>query len=199
MGEQPKPMKAEDTDFNLTIVNLVASGEIGREIDTEAVAEDIASEVVTTAPGRAYLSRSEEAPTVMLFRSGSVTVAGATSRDEAKREVEWIIDTLSEISFEIHLDQVLSSLRIKYLVLQGDFEQSLDLSTVAVALGLEFTEYEPEQFPAVIYKPSGKEYTVLIFSTGTTLVTGLKDQQGAEAVFQEVYDILSDTGAFLDL
>lgn len=38
---------------------------------------------------------------------------------------------------------------------------------------MEQTEYEPEQFPAQMYRDS--EYVVLVFSSGKLLCTGLTD------------------------
>jgi transcription initiation factor TFIID TATA-box-binding protein len=48
---------------------------------------------------------------------------------------------------------------------------SSPLETIAIGLGLEQTEYEPEQFPGLIYRDG--ESTVLVFASGKIVCTGL--------------------------
>jgi transcription initiation factor TFIID TATA-box-binding protein len=52
-------------------------------------------------------------------------------------------------------------------------------------LGMEQTEYEPEQFPALMYRDS--EHVVLVFSSGKLLCTGLTE---LGAVSEAVDDIV---------
>jgi transcription initiation factor TFIID TATA-box-binding protein len=48
---------------------------------------------------------------------------------------------------------------------------------------LESTEYEPEQFPGLIYRPSDFDAVLLIFATGKVVITGSKDLETAETAF----------------
>lgn len=47
------------------------------------------------------------------------------------------------------------------------------LKAIAIGLGLEQTEYEPELFPVVIYR--GGESVILIFASGEIVCTGHRD------------------------
>jgi transcription initiation factor TFIID TATA-box-binding protein len=47
------------------------------------------------------------------------------------------------------------------------------LEAIAAGLGLEQTEYEPEQFPALIYRR--EDAVLLIFSSGKIVCTGSTD------------------------
>jgi transcription initiation factor TFIID TATA-box-binding protein len=58
-------------------------------------------------------------------------------------------------------------------------------------LGLEQTEYEPEQFPGLIYRNPGFECVALIFSTGKAVITGSSDLEEAEAVASFLEEELS--------
>jgi transcription initiation factor TFIID TATA-box-binding protein len=49
-----------------------------------------------------------------------------------------------------------------------------DLNLNAVALGLENIEYEPEQFPGLIYRIKQPKVVVLIFSSGKLVIKGGK-------------------------
>ena len=47
-------------------------------------------------------------------------------------------------------------------------------------LPFEKTEYEPEQFPGLIYRVNDPEVVYLIFSSGRCVITGSKDFEEAE-------------------
>ena len=62
---------------------------------------------------------------------------------------------------------------IKNIVATAELDSLLPLEAIAIGLGLEQTEYEPEQFPALIYR--GGESALLVFSSGKIVCMGLTD------------------------
>jgi len=60
---------------------------------------------------------------------------------------------------------------------------NLNLNALAIGLGLEKTEYEPEQFPGLIFRPSSSSCTILIFSSGKVVIAGVRDEQTAQHEF----------------
>ena len=176
------------------VVNMVVSGSLGLELDVKSVVRDIDTASSSTAPGRAYLSQKDDDPTVMVFRSGAITVAGATTEEEAEQQVRWFVDALLSLGIAVDVDAVLDSMSVKYVVVSDDFGLSIDLAAATVALGLEATEYEPEQFPALIYRPENAPCTILLFSTGRVLVTGVKSKKHAESILQDLTSSLFSSG-----
>ena len=53
-------------------------------------------------------------------------------------------------------------------------------------LGLEQTEYEPEQFPGVIYRPPDVPCVFLVFGSGRVVVTGAASAEIAFDAFDEL-------------
>ena len=49
-------------------------------------------------------------------------------------------------------------------------ERPLNLSALAVCLGLEITEYEPEQFPGLITSLHDYACVVLVFASGKVVI-----------------------------
>lgn len=181
-------------DWSLEVVNIVVAGELGTgNIDTEAVGEDIRTEIVTTMPGRTYVNPTEDEPVVMIFRSGKYVIAGAKSESEIKSVTDWIISELARLGVDTNPDVIRESQEYRYRVVKSEFEGPIDLHQVILELGMENTEYEPEQFPAVIYRPEDSESAVLLFSTGSVLVTGTLSDSTAELVLQNIYDRLSES------
>jgi len=180
--------------FDPVVVNMVVSGSLRLELDIDSVVGDIDTASSSTAPGRAYFSQKDDDPTVMAFRSGAITVAGATTEEEAEQQIQWFVDALSSLGIAVDVDAVLDSMSVKYVVVKGNLKSSIELTAAAIALGLESTEYEPEQFPALIHRPEDASCTVLIFSTGRVLVTGVETKERAESVLESVASSLSGSG-----
>ena len=73
---------------------------------------------------------------------------------------------------------------VQNLVAAGSI--GLDLNLNALAIQLSNTEYEPEQFPGLVYKLPGTRATFLLFSNGKIVCTGTR----SEAKLHEAVDLL---------
>ena len=60
------------------------------------------------------------------------------------------------------------------MVASGDIGMKLNLNTLAFKL--ENAEYEPEQFPGLVYKVPSSHITFLLFGTGKIVCTGAKNE-----------------------
>ena len=187
------PVGTNGNEFRgLQVVNIVASGVLGTgEIDTDVLAAEISAEK-TVLPGRVYLKPNKHLPVSMVFRSGSYTIAGASSWGSVLEVAKWLFETLDEIGVEVIQEVMLDSILVKYLVVTGELSIELNLAAVVVALGMENSEYEPEQFPAVIHRPQSIDCTVLLFSTGKVIITGVQSVQDAYGVYERIVEILKD-------
>jgi len=62
----------------------------------------------------------------------------------------------------------------------------VNLNTLAIGLGLEAVEYEPEQFPGLIYRPEAFPAVLLVFANGKVVITGAADVETAEETFSHL-------------
>ncbi|MGA7075841.1 MAG: TATA-box-binding protein, partial [Halobacteriota archaeon] len=63
-------------------------------------------------------------------------------------------------------------------------------NAIAIGLRLENIEYEPEQFPGLVYRLSDPKVVVLLFGTGKLVVTGSrKPEDAANAVDRIVKEL----------
>ena len=63
-------------------------------------------------------------------------------------------------------------IKIQNIVASANLQSTLNLE--AVALELENTEYEPEQFPGLVYRLSDPKVVLLLFGSGKVVCTGAK-------------------------
>ena len=168
----------------IEIANVVGMITYQQELDLAALAETFEEreEVtnVTYEPTDNHWLQTRFAPDdtyVAFYRSGRCSIAGGESIEHFEtvvKQVNEVIRDLLEYEYE-------PAVEVSNIVATTDLGSPISLEVLMLELGLEQTEYEPEQFPALMYRDS--EYVVLVFSSGKLLCTGLTDMQSvSEAI-----------------
>ena len=176
----------------ICVVNVVASGSLDIELDLEQVAKDLRSKAEYDPdkyPGM-YLRFEEDAPLVTVYRTGKYIVTGADSEDEAHAMRERFLDLLADNGMMTNPDD--KWFQMQNFVCTAELGESLNLNALAIGLGLESTEYEPEQFPGLIYRPSKADSVVLLFASGRVVITGSPNLNAAEHTFAALEDEVTD-------
>ena len=91
--------------------------------------------------------------------------------------------------------EVLPSPKIEVvnIVASGDLKiDNLNLNQVAMALGLENIEYEPEQFPGLVFRMKDPKVVILIFSTGKVICTGAKSKENVDQALKNMHRELEE-------
>ncbi len=83
---------------------------------------------------------------------------------------------------------------IQNIVASADLGTVLNLNAIAIGLGLENIEYEPEQFPGLVYRLSTPKVVMLLFGSGKLVVTGGKKPEDAEAAVEKIVEELDGLG-----
>ena len=178
---------------NLTPVNVVSSCKLGIEIDLRAVAtanelnEDsrVNSVELSTKSGQRVLVRLASVNSLsILSRKGTCIVTGARSQDELDRSQDLIIDILFENGVLQTRD--VNPFQTQNIVYTTELGETVNLNKLLVLLGFENSEYEPEQFPGLVYQPSTESGVVLIFSSGKVVITGVTSKQQGIDILQDL-------------
>ncbi len=174
------------------VVNVVASGSLGIELDLEAVTQEL-NRVADYDPEKypgAYIRFSESSPLITLYRTGKYIITGADSKNEAESTRERFLHVLSDHGILTSADDEWFSLQ--NYVCTADVGKQLNLSALAIGLGLEVTEYEPEQFPGLVYRPPEHDCVLLVFGSGQVVITGATDIEYAEQAFSDLQARIED-------
>lgn len=174
------------------IVNVVGSGSLDAEFDLEKVAVDIgpiAEYDPDKYPGM-YLRFEEDTPLITVYRTGKYIVTGADSEEEAYAIRGRFLNLLTDNEMIVEYGD--EWFRIQNFVCTAELRETQNLNALAIGLGLEKTEYEPEQFPGLIYRPDSGDCVVLIFATGKVVITGARELEMAEETFEELRETLSE-------
>ena len=72
------------------------------------------------------------------------------------------------------------TITVQNIVAVYDLKNDLNLNAIAITLGLERVEYEPEQFPGLVYRVADPKVVMLLFGSGKVVCTGAKKVEDIE-------------------
>jgi len=180
-----------DTRNSIQVENVVASSSINQEVDLRALAEDLDAEFEPDQfPGLVYRAQNPSVA-VLIFDSGKVVCTGAKSISDVHEAITDTVQTLRELEVDAPRSPPVN---IQNIVAKADLQRRLSLNATAIALGLEAVEYEPEQFPGLVYRLDDPDITVLLFGSGKLIITGAQHRSESEAAFTNIQTQLSKLG-----
>jgi len=171
----------------INIVNVVVSTKIGDDIDLEHVADvlDNAEYEPEQFPGL-VCRLNDPRVALLIFRSGKLNCTGAKSKEEAEIAIKKIIKQLKEAGFDIEENP---EIKVQNMVATAELGTEPNLDEISA---LEGTEYEPEQFPGLVYRMKDPKVVVLIFGSGKIVITGLKRKEDAYRALENVLNMLKE-------
>ena len=156
----------------MNIENVVASTYLGQELDLNKIEDALEGAEYNPQqfPGLVYRLKEPKTAT-LIFRSGKVVCTGAKCREDVKVAISKVAKDLEKADVKITIEP---KIEVQNIVASSDLEQEINLNTVAITLGLEKVEYEPEQFPGLVYRLDDPKVVVLLFGSGKMVCTGAK-------------------------
>jgi len=168
------------------VQNIVATASLGKPVPLTKLAKTNPNTEYNpeTFPGL-VLRIKDPKSAVLVFSSGNLVCTGTKSTIQVKKVIQEVIKQLKKINVKITTKPKIT---VQNIVASGTINLKLTLNFLA--LEMENTEYEPEQFPGLVYKLIGPNATFLLFSNGKLVCTGTKNkQQLDESMAQLLKDV----------
>ena len=165
-------VKKSKKNTSLKVQNIVATTSLEKEVSLTKLARTNPNTEYNpdTFPGL-VLRIAEPKSAVLVFSSGNLVCTGTKSVAQVREVVVQVIKQLKKIGVNVTAKPKIT---VQNIVASGAI--SLDLNLNTLALELENTEYEPEQFPGLVYKLDEPTATFLLFSNGKLVCTGTKNK-----------------------
>jgi transcription initiation factor TFIID TATA-box-binding protein len=169
--------EARPADFdphkNITVVNIVVSSSLEHDIPLEKMAATLSNTEYNPEQFPGLVIRIKDPKTsALIFSSGNIVCTGARSLEKVDESIKKIIESLEKIGIKI---KIKPKINVQNIVASGSIGMDLNLNTLAMKL--DNTEYEPEQFPGLVYKLMEAKATFLLFSNGKIVCTGTKSEE----------------------
>lgn len=177
---------------SIRVENMVSSTALAKKLDLQSIAltlED-ADYDPERFPGLIYRLKVPKTA-ILLFRSGKAVCTGAKDLDQVKEAIAKVSAKLREKDVEVFDNP---QIEVQNMVASADLEREINLNAMAITLGLERVEYEPEQFPGLVYRMSSPKVVLLVFSSGKLVCTGAKTLDDVERAVEAIGDDLRKAG-----
>ena len=119
--------------------------------------------------------------TILVFSTGKMVVTGLREASEAEAVVNKVIKRIQKCKIDVANPDII----IQNIVASGDLKCNIDLNLAAVVM--EYSMYEPEVFPGLIYRMTNPKTVFLIFSTGRIVCTGGKTKEIVAEAVKKLY------------
>jgi len=176
----------------IRIENVVASTSLGSELDLQAIALALPGAEYNPDQFPGLIYRLDDPRTaILLFGSGKAVCTGGKSW----KQVDDTVRTVSELIRRS--GQKITShpkIQVQNIVATSNLGSEINLNSIAITLGLDRVEYEPEQFPGLVCRLEEPRVVVLLFGSGKLVCTGARRPADVERAVQAITVELQGAG-----
>jgi len=168
--------------------NIVATVNLDCRLDLKTIALHARNAEYNPKRFAAVIMRIREPKTTaLIFASGKMVVTGAKSEDDSKLASRKYARIIQKLGFNAKF----TDFKIQNIVGSCDIKFPIRLEGLA-SRHHNFSSYEPELFPGLIYRMYKPKIVLLIFVSGKIVLTGAKVREEIYQAFEMIYPVLSD-------
>ncbi|NWU18218.1 TBPL2 protein, partial [Cephalopterus ornatus] len=127
----------------------------------------------------------EPRTTALIFSSGKMVCTGAKSEEQSRLAARKYARVVQKLGFPAKF----LDFKIQNMVGSCDVRFPIRLEGL-VLTHQQFSSYEPELFPGLVYRMVKPRIVLLIFVSGKVVLTGAKDRSEIYEAFENIYPIL---------
>jgi len=164
------------TNFNIKIENIVASASLGIRVPLGSIVEHVEGTEYEPEqfPGLVYRVKDPKAA-ILIFSSGKIVCTGARNIADVRKAVEKVAMMITSLKINVPKKY---KIEIENIVSSAQIPARLNLDKIA--FDLENSEYEPNQFPGLVYRMNSPKAVLLLFSSGKVICTGIRKIEDVE-------------------
>jgi transcription initiation factor TFIID TATA-box-binding protein len=177
-SSENKTIEESTGTAKINIENVVASASIADKLNIKDISKilDGAEYEPEQFPGVIYRLRKPKVA-ILIFGSGKVVCTGAKTPDMVRIAVEDLTQQLEVAGISVIRNPEIT---VQNMVATWDTGQAFDLSDLILSFGMERVEYEPEQFPGMVFRLDDPKIVMLFFTSGKVVCTGAKSVEELE-------------------
>jgi transcription initiation factor TFIID TATA-box-binding protein len=159
----------------IRVQNVVASAAFHQNFDLEAIAKTFPNVEYqpNVFPGLAFKLKKPRT-CALIFSSGKMVCTGAKSEKQARKAILKVAKELKRSGIFITGKPEIT---VQNIVASGSLGKVIDLIDLCEQQHTGRLIYEPEQFPAAIYRMENSHIVFLIFSTGNIVCVGARKEK----------------------
>lgn len=184
----PGPMTPASADPGILpqLQNIVSTVNLNCKLDLKKIALHARNAEYNPKRFAAVIMRIREPrTTALIFSSGKMVCTGAKSEEDSRLAARKYARIIQKLGFPAKF----LDFKIQNMVGSCDVKFPIRLEGLVLTHG-QFSSYEPELFPGLIYRMVKPRIVLLIFVSGKVVLTGAKIRQEIYEAFDNIYPIL---------
>ncbi|XP_061699293.1 TATA box-binding protein-like 2 [Syngnathoides biaculeatus] len=166
--------------------NIVSTVNLGCPLDLKFIALQARNAEYNPKRFAAVIMRIREPrTTALIFSSGKMVCTGAKSEEQSRLGARKYARIVQKLGFPARF----LDFKIQNMVASCDVCFPIRLEGL-VLTHQQFSSYEPELFPGLIYRMVKPRIVLLIFVSGKVVLTGAKERDEIYEAFENIYPIL---------
>ncbi|CAG9864401.1 unnamed protein product [Phyllotreta striolata] len=171
---------------NVTLHNCVSTVDLQMTLDLQTInARTRNSEYNPSRFHGVVMRLREPRTTALIFRSGKIVCTGAKNEHDGLLASKKYARIIQKLGYNIKF----CNFKIQNLVATCDLRFPIKLENLNMMHG-QFSSYEPELFPALIYRMIKPRLVILVFVNGKLVFTGAKCREDIKEALNNIYPIL---------
>ena len=183
---------AKGSEFDVKIENVVVFTTLGKDIPMDKISTQLvgAEYKPESFPGVVYRVKDPKTA-ALIFSSGKIVCTGARSPEFARIAVNKVVDDMKALNIDLPSEYHTG---VENIVASTQIEAKEKLNLEHIAYNLENAEYEPEQFPGLVYRISDPRVAFLLFGTGKIICTGARREEEIHTALKKFKASLEELG-----
>ena len=168
------------------VQNIVSNVNLGCPLDLKKIVSHVRNAEYNPKSFAAVIMRIRDPrTTALVFSSGKMVCTGAKSEEDSLLASRKYARILQKLDFPVKF----KDFKIQNMMASCDVKFPIKLEGLMFSHS-QFSSYEPELFPGLIYRMFQPRIVLLIFVSGKVILTGAKVRQNIQDAFDNIYPIL---------
>ncbi|NXE94556.1 TBPL2 protein, partial [Menura novaehollandiae] len=182
----PATSASESSGIVPQLQNIVSTVNLACKLDLKNIALHARNAEYNPKRFAAVIMRIREPrTTALIFSSGKMVCTGAKSEEQSRLAARKYARVVQKLGFPAKF----LDFKIQNMVGSCDVRFPIRLEGL-VLTHQQFSSYEPELFPGLIYRMVKPRIVLLIFVSGKVVLTGAKERSEIYEAFENIYPIL---------
>lgn len=175
--------------MDYTVVNVVTTTKVDEELNLDTIQKSFDNCEYEPEVYFALIYRLKNPKaSILVNKSGKLIITGSKSLEDSKTVLQIFCKDLIRLGYKPTIQEV----KIQNIIATANFNKKINLESIA--LNLENTEYEPEQFPGLIYRLEDPKVVITLFRSGKLTCIGGKSLDDAKIGVNKTKERLCDLG-----
>ncbi len=168
----------------MKIVNIVATVTLPGPLDLQKLRLNLPGIDSSSRTHWLKMRLPPEGTYIAFYKSGKFLVTGP-SLEQLNNTANRVIALLKEVDVTANPWK----LKVHNMVFSDKIEMDTSIENLMYSLDPKKASYEPEQFPALIYKDWGA--SILLFNSGKSIISGVKDETNAQEAMNKFRNLVT--------